>query len=66
MPATVSLERRLHKLDVVAGFIRLGRHVEEDRRLAREFEERQVKAKMANSRLKQIVPVEEKASSIKL
>eukprot|EP00903_Cladosiphon_okamuranus_P015292 g14129.t3 len=38
------------------------RHDEEDRRLAREFEERTLKAKMTNSggRLKKIIPVEEK------
>lgn len=41
------------------------RHEEEDRRIAKEFQEMQQKAKMANGRLrlKQMVSAEEKASS---
>lgn len=45
---------------IAVGALGSGRHDEEDRRIAREFEEQRMRAKMANSRLKQLVSVEEK------
>ncbi|CAM9676067.1 unnamed protein product [Scytosiphon promiscuus] len=56
------------KLEMRAELKRLEkeRHDEEDRRIAHDFEEQRIRAKMANSRLKQLVSVEDKARKMLL